>query len=155
MLYVGGTTKYLKGGVHPLMPTKLKGMTSLEIAIIVAIVLVIAVAVGWYLYTTFIASVTGQPTLNVVSAEITANNRQLRLVVVNPGPVDVRIISAEIAGQTVSLSCTGGPVVRVGDSSTCTGSIPAGITLTPGTMLTGRVIVSGGQSFLFNAAVRP
>ncbi len=136
------------------MPTKLKGMTSLEIAIIVAIVLVIAVAVGWYLYTTFVASVTGQPTLNIVSAEVTSSARQLRLLVVNPGPVDVRIISAEIAGQTISLSCNPA-VVRVGGNSTCTGSIPAAIMLTPGTMLTGRVIVSGGQSFLFNAAVRP
>jgi len=45
------------------MPTKVKGMTSLEIAIIVAIVLIIAVAVGWYLYTTFVASTTGQPRL--------------------------------------------------------------------------------------------
>ena len=41
------------------MPAKVKGMTSLEIAIIVAIVLIIAVAVGWYLYTTFVASTTG------------------------------------------------------------------------------------------------
>ncbi len=136
------------------MPTKLKGMTSLEIAIIVAIVLVIAVAVGWYLYTTFVASATGQPRLNVVSAEVISSARELRLLVVNPGPVDVQITSAEIAGQTISLSCTPA-VVRVGESSTCTGSIPAAITLTPGTMLTGRVIVSGGQSFLFNAAVRP
>ncbi len=55
------------------MPTKLKGMTSLEIAIIVAIVLIIAVAVGWYLYTTFVASTTGQPRLNVVSAELSTN----------------------------------------------------------------------------------
>jgi flagellar basal body-associated protein FliL len=69
--YVGDTTKYLKRDVHPLMPTKVKGMTSLEIAIIVAIVLIIAVAVGWYLYTTFVSSVGGQPRLNVVSAEIT------------------------------------------------------------------------------------
>ncbi|MEM0370382.1 MAG: class III signal peptide, partial [Pyrobaculum sp.] len=33
-----------------------RGMTSLEIAVIVAIVLIIAVAVGWYIYTTFVAS---------------------------------------------------------------------------------------------------
>jgi type IV pilus assembly protein PilA len=153
--YVGDTTKYLKRGVNPLMPTKLKGMTSLEIAILVAIVLVIAVAVGWYLYTTFVASVTGQPLLNIVSAEITSSTRQLRVLVVNPGPVDVRITSAEIAGQTISLSCTGGAVVRVGGNSTCTGTIPATITLTPGTMLPGRVILSGGQSFPFHAAVKP
>jgi type IV pilus assembly protein PilA len=43
------------------MPTKVKGMTSIEIAILVAIVLAIAVAVGWYLYTTFAASVGSQP----------------------------------------------------------------------------------------------
>ncbi len=137
------------------MPTKLKGMTSLEIAIIVAIVLVIAVAVGWYLYTTYIASVTGQPRLNIVSAEITSSTRELRLIVVNPGPVDVQINTVEVAGQTVSaLSCTPSPV-GVGQQSTCTGTVPAGITLTPGTMLTGRVILSGGHSFLFNAAVKP
>jgi uncharacterized protein (UPF0333 family) len=130
-------------------------MTSLEIAIIVAIVLVIAVAVGWYLYTTFVASTTGQPRLNVVSADVISSSRELRLLVVNPGPVDVQITSAEIAGQTVSLSCNPSAVVRVGGNSTCTGNIPTAITLTPGTMLTGRVIVSGGQSFLFNAAVRP
>ena len=112
-------------------------------------------AVGWYLYTTAIASVGGQPRLNVVSAELSSSTRQLRLRVVNPGPVDVQIIEAEIAGQIISLSCNTAAVVRVGGNSTCTGSIPAGITLTPGTMLTGRVIVSGGQSFLFNAAVRP
>jgi type IV pilus assembly protein PilA len=137
------------------MPTKLKGMASLEIAIIVAIVLVIAVAVGWYLYTTYIASVTGQPRLNVVSAEIISSTRQLRLLVVNPGPVDVQIINAEIAGRTIDLSCQPAAVVKVGDRAECTGDIPAGIMLTPGTMLTGRVIVSGGHSFLFNAAVKP
>ena len=137
------------------MPTKVKGMTSLEIAIIVAIVLIIAVAVGWYLYTTFVASATGQPRLNVVSAEVDSSERNLRLLVVNPGPVDVQITSAEIAGQLISLSCTPAAVVGVGSNSTCTGTIPTAITLTPGTMLTGRVIVSGGQSFLFNAAVKP
>jgi len=141
------------------MPTKLKGMTSLEIAIIVAIVLVIAVAVGWYLYTTFVASVGGQPRLNVVSAEITGNT--LRLVVVNPGPVDVKVEYAEVAGQTVQLTCEaisgvvqGGDVIKVGAQARCTGQVQ-GVTVTPGTMLPGRVIVSGGQSFMFNAAVKP
>jgi len=35
---------------------KTRGMTSIEVAIIVAIVLVITIAVGWYLYTTFAAT---------------------------------------------------------------------------------------------------
>jgi uncharacterized protein (UPF0333 family) len=149
--YVGNTTKYLKGDVQPLMPTKLKGMTSLEIAIIVAIVLVIAVAVGWYLYTTFVASATGQPRLNVVSAELYTNGT-LRLVLVNPGPVDVQISSVEIAGQVASITPPG--TIRVGQQDTVRVTV-SGVTATPGTMLPGRVILSGGQSFLFNAAVKP
>jgi len=156
--YVGDTTKYLKRGVNPPMPTKLKGMTSLEIAIIVAIVLIIAVAVGWYLYTTFVASTTGQPRLNVVSAELSSSTRQLNLTLVNPGPVDVQISTIEIAGQTVTPSCTTQSgsstlVIKVGDQAKCTANV--GLSVTPGTMLPGRVILSGGQSFPFNALVKP
>ncbi len=147
------------------MPTKLKGMTSLEIAIIVAIVLVIAVAVGWYLYTTFVSSTTGQPRLNVVSAEITASDSTLKLVLVNPGPVDVEISAIEVGGETIQkdqIDCeqvgTSGTVentvIGVGAQAKCTGTVE-GITATPGTMLPGRVILSGGQSFPFNALVKP
>jgi hypothetical protein len=35
---------------------RLKGLTSIELAILLAIIIVIAVAVGWYMYTTFLAS---------------------------------------------------------------------------------------------------
>ena len=161
MPYVGDTTKYLKRDVHTLMPTKLKGMTSLEIAIIVAIVLIIAVAVGWYLYTTFVATTGGQPRLNVVSAEIngtSSGSPKLTLILVNPGPVDVQILNAEVAGQSVTLTCTiqgggSGDVIGVGKQATCTGTV--GVSATPGTMLPGRVILSGGQSFPFNAVVKP
>jgi len=132
------------------MPTKLKGMTSLEIAIIVAIVLIIAVAVGWYLYTTFVASTTGQPRLNVVSAELSASNGQLRLVLVNPGPVDVQIASVEIGGTAIPTTAT----ITVGQQTTLTVTVQ-GLTATPNTMLPGRVILSGGQSFPFNALVKP
>ena len=130
------------------MPTKVKGMTSLEIAIIVAIVLVIAVAVGWYLYTTFIAAGTGQPRLNIVSAEITGN--KLKLVVVNPGPVDVEISHIEIAGQVFKKEQT----IAVGERADVEVTV-SGVNAVPGTMLPGRVILKGGQSFMFNAAVKP
>lgn len=130
------------------MPTKLKGMTSLEIAIIVAIVLIIAVAVGWYLYTTFVATATGQPRLNIVSAEITGST--LKLLVVNPGPVDVQISQVEIAGQLFPKVET----IPVGSNKTVTVTV-TGVTAVPGTMLSGRVILSGGQSFPFNAVVKP
>jgi len=135
------------------MPTKLKGMTSLEIAIIVAIVLVIAVAVGWYLYTTFVASATGQPRLNVVSAEITGasgGSPQLTLILVNPGPVNVQISAVEIAGHVFQVTQT----IDVGQQVTLPITV-TGVTATPGTMLPGRVILSGGQSFPFNALVKP
>ncbi len=132
------------------MPTKVKGMTSLEIAIIVAIVLIIAVAVGWYLYTTFVASATGQPRLNVVSAELSSSTRELKLVLVNPGPVEVQISSVEIAGQVIPATRT----IPVGNQTTVTVTA-SGVTATPGTMLSGRVILSGGQSFPFNALVKP
>jgi len=132
------------------MPTKLKGMTSLEIAIIVAIVLIIAVAVGWYLYTTFVATTGGQPRLNVVSAELSSSTRELKLVLVNPGPVDVQIRSVEIAGQVVDVTRT----IPVGDRADVTVTV-SGVNAVPGTMLPGRVILSGGQSFPFNAVVKP
>jgi len=143
------------------MPTKLKGMTSLEIAIIVAIVLVIAVAVGWYLYTTSIAAFGGQPRLNIVSAELSSSTSELKLRVVNPGPVDVKVDYAEVAGETVQLSCrpvsqndqVQGNVIKIGSQAECTGQVQ--VRATPGTMLSGRVILSGGQSFMFNAAVKP
>jgi len=135
------------------MPTKLKGMTSLEIAIIVAIVLIIAVAVGWYLYTTFVASTTGQPRLNVVSAELSSGAKELKLVLVNPGPVDVQISSIEIAGQVISQADINPNVIKIGNQTTVT--VKVGVSATPGTMLPGRVILSGGQSFPFNAVVKP
>ena len=130
------------------MPTKLKGMTSLEIAIIVAIVLIIAVAVGWYLYTTFIAAAGGQPRLNIVSAEITGD--ELKLVVVNPGPVDVKISHIEIAGQVFEKEQT----IPVGERADVTVTV-TGVNAVPGTMLPGRVILSGGHSFPFSAVVKP
>jgi hypothetical protein len=114
----------------------------------VAIVLVIAVAVGWYLYTTFIAAAGGQPRLNIVSAELTGET--LKLVVVNPGPVDVQISQIEIAGQVFDHEQT----IRVGQRADVEVTV-SGVSAVPGTMLPGRVILSGGQSFPFSAVVKP
>lgn len=146
------------------MKPKVKGMTSLEIAVIVAIVLIIAVAVGWYLYTTFVASTTGQPRLNVVSAEVYAGQQsKLKLTLVNPGPVDVEIGSVELSGQVYQgsqVNCQGtqqgtvGPVIKVGGQATCEVTLQQA-SYVAGTMLPGRVILSGGQSFPFQATVKP
>ena len=140
------------------MPAKVKGLTSLEIAIIVAIILIIAVAVGWYLYTTFTASATGQPRLSVVKAEIKAYPApELKIRLVNPGPVRLEIANIEVAGVSpTTMSCSGGLVVDVGYETECTVVYGSGsLTATPGTMLAGRVILRGGHSFPFNALVVP
>jgi type IV pilus assembly protein PilA len=152
--YVGGTTKYLKKDVHPLMPTKLKGMSSVEIAIIAAILLVIAVAVGWYLYTTFVASIGSQPQINIVSAMGYQSNNSLRLEVFNPGPVAVRVTQIEVAGVPLSLAT---PVdINVGQRRVVSVAVPSSVaTLVAGTMISGRVILAGGQTFPFTASVRP
>jgi type IV pilus assembly protein PilA len=77
------------------MPTKIKGMTSVEIAIIVAVVLAIAVAVGWYLYTTFSASVGSQPQIRVVSA-VAFSNGTIKIEVENMGGARVIFMRAEV-----------------------------------------------------------
>jgi len=142
------------------MPTRLKGMTSLEIAILIAIVLIIAVAVGWYVYTTFIASATGQPRITILSAEITvpsSGSPQLKVRIANPGPVPVRIESIEIEGHSSALLGSphcGGLNVGVGGQVECRGPL-TGFPARPGTVVSGRVILSGGHSFPFNAAVKP
>ncbi len=152
MLYVGGTTKYLKRDVHPLMPTKLKGMTSVEVAIIAAIVLVIAVAVGWWLYTTYVAHIGAQPKAQVISAVGYQGNNSIRLVVFNPGPHPIRITQVEVAGSPLTISVVDIPV---GEQRVVSVTVPGHVArLIAGTTITGRVILAGGQSFPFTALVR-
>jgi uncharacterized protein (UPF0333 family) len=131
------------------MPTKLKGMTSLEIAIIVAIVLVIAVAVGWYLYTTFVASTTTQGRLAISSAEYHLPNT-LKLSVTNPGPQEVTITTVVLQGTKCGDSHS--IKVRVGETKEFTAN--CSVSATPGTMLPGYIVTSVGTTFPFNAIVR-
>jgi uncharacterized protein (UPF0333 family) len=132
------------------MPSKLKGMTSLEIAIIIAIVLVIAVAVGWYLYTTFVASTTTQGRIAVSSAEYDSVNKVLTLHVTNPGPQEVTITTVVLHG----IKC--GDVntkLQVGESKRFPVS-GCSIAATPGTMIPGYIVTSVGTTFPFTAVVR-
>ncbi len=135
------------------MPTKLKGMASVEIAIIAAILLIIAVAVGWYLYTTFVANIGANPQVQIISAMGYEGDNSLRLVIFNPGPVAARITHVEVAGTPLRV----GPVnIEVGQQRVVSVTVPTGVaTLVAGTTITGRVILSGGQTFPFTAAVRP
>jgi len=132
------------------MPTKLKGMTSLEIAIIVAIVLVIAVAVGWYLYTTFVASTAAHGRLSISSAEFFNGTKQLRLYVTNPGPQNATIQSIVLQGTT----CTSSSVtISVGQSRVVNATC-SNVKATPGIMLSGYIVTTAGTSFPFSAVVR-
>jgi uncharacterized protein (UPF0333 family) len=133
------------------MPTKLKGMTSLEIAIIVAIVLVIAIAVGWYLYTTFAAA--GQQSGLVVTSAVinkpSSGDACLLLKVTPQGAASVEITSVEVAGSTfksdINVTQVTGPVtVKV---------TLANLNVAVGQVLTGRVVLSSGAMAPFTATV--
>ena len=133
------------------MSTKLKGMTSLEIAIILAIVLVIAVAVGWYLYTTFVASTATQGRLAISNAEYLVDYGQLRLFISNPGPQNITVKVAVLNG----MQCT--ELVKrygVGESDWYIVSCSLSGPLPPGTMVPGYIVTTVGTTFPFNAIVR-
>lgn len=126
-----------------------KRMTGQEIAIMVAVALIVAAAIGWNLNTTFVASYTEYPRLDVVSAELSVGTRQLTVKVVNSGPVNVQISKIELNGTVYSVQ----KLLEVGRNATITVTVNG--TYTPGTMLQGKVILSSGESFPFMAAVMP
>ncbi len=147
MPYVGNTKKYLKRGVKPLMSTK--GMTSIEIAILVAIVLAIAIAAGWYLYTTFSAAVGAQPPLRIVSAIAFANGT-IRLEVINTGSSGIGIVRAEVFDRVYP--------VRGGGVWTDPGShvivyVDTGRGWRIGSIIQGKLIAADGQVLPFSARV--
>lgn len=132
------------------MPTKTRGMTSLEIAIIVAIVLVIAIAVGWYLYTTFAAA--GQQTgLTATKATIYVTkdgNVYLYVTLVPQGAAQVAISSIEVAG--VSIPCTSSNLVKAPGEYVIELS---SVSVSVGQVLTGRIVLASGAISPFTATV--
>jgi len=125
---------------------KTKGMTSLEIAIIVSIVLVIAIAVGWYLYTTF-SSASQQSGITVTEATIYSDGPTLVLRLVPQGAAQVAIARVEVAGKT--LSCSGATVSSPGEYQVSL----SGLTLAVGQVVSGRVVLSSGAVAPFTATV--
>jgi len=124
---------------------KTKGMTSIEVAIIVAIVLIIAVAVGWYLYTTFAAA--GQQSGLIVKQAKVYDNGMIKLDVVPQGAGQVKIVSVEVAGQPASCNAQ---VVSNATTITCTGP-----KLAVGQVVSGRIVLENGAVALFSATVQP
>jgi len=132
----------------PKLNTKARGMTSLEIAIIVAIVLVIAIAVGWYLYVTF-ASASQQTGLVVTEATIykpQSGEPTILLKVVPQGSAQAQIIRIEVAGQTFTCNTV------VNKPGYLQGSLK-GLTVAIGQTLTGRVVLASGAVSPFTATV--
>jgi len=141
---------------------KTKGMTSLEIAIIVAIILVIAIAVGWYLYNTF-ASAGQRSTLGVQVATVYAVGQQgsisqlllyLQLQPSSPGQ-SVEITGIEIGGKV--LTCTGAYITKPGwymvDLLTKFEDDISQNKIGPGQILSGRILLRDGGTVLFNARI--
>jgi len=140
---------------------KAKGMTSIEVAIIVAIVLVIAIAVGWYLYNTF-ASATQRSTVGVQYAVVYAVGKDkidklylyLRLQPSSPGQ-NLEIINIEIGGKIFSCEnayITGTDWYKLEITSKFSNEIN-NKQIGPGQILAGRILLRDGSTALFNARI--
>jgi len=132
------------------MPTKLKGMTSLEIAIIVAVVLAIAVAAAWYLYSTFAATVGSSAVVRVNSAHAFANGT-IVVVVTNTGSTPVYITQAFVYDRIYTVR--GGSVGVGALGGTATVYVDTGRGMAPGTIIQGRLITRDGYNIPFSARV--
>ncbi len=142
----------------------MKGLTSIELAILLAIIIVIAVAVGWYMYTTFLASTSSSPKLQVVSATY-YTDATLMITVINPGPVNnVGISAIYLSGVQCSVSKVGDttvasgqtPTVPIGGPTTITatcGSSNSPVSSAVGTQLSGQLVTTAGTTFPFTAVV--
>jgi len=131
------------------MPTKVKGMTSLEIAIIVAIVLAIAVAAAWYLYSTFVATVGSSPIVSVRSAYAFSNGT-IVVEVVNTGSASVTLISAEVIDRRYPIR---EGHATIGPSGVATVHIDTGRYLRPGSIIQSKLITAQGHAIPFSARV--
>jgi hypothetical protein len=107
------------------------------------------VAVGWYLYTTFVASTATQGRLSISNAEF--SNGQLRLFITNPGPQAVTVKTVVLNGQTCASEER---TFDVGDSYWYEASCSGVSDVPRGTMLPGYVTTTAGTTFPFNAIVR-
>ena len=131
------------------MPTKVKGMTSLEIAIIVGIVVTIAVAAGWYLYTTFGAVVAGQPLIRVVSG-VAFTNGTIKVDIMNTGGSHVNIIGAYVFDIWYPVRYTS---VHVPPSWQVTVYVDTGRWIRVGSIIQGKLITEEGYVIPFSARV--
>ena len=133
------------------MPTKVKGMTSLEIAIIVVVVLAIAVAVAWYLYSTFAATIDSSSLVAVTSA-VAFTNGTIRVDLLNRGSTVVRIADAFVFDRMYTVR--GGRVISIDPAGgTATVYIDTGRWPRIGSIIQGKLITENGNAIPFSARV--
>jgi len=121
-------------------------MSSLEFAIVAVVVLVVAVAAGWYLYTAFAATKQQIGVLAVQEVKVYEDGSfELRVVPQVVG--QVKIIGVEVAGVTVTLE------QEIAGSDTIKGKVE--VKLTPGQVVSGYVVLDNGAAALFTATVQP
>ena len=131
------------------MPTKLKGMISLEIAIIAVIVLAIAVAAAWYLYSTFSATAGSSPKLHVVNAYAFGNGT-IVVEVMNIGGTKTSVIGAYVFDEWYRVR---GQWVVVTPSDIRTVYIDTGRGLLVGGIVEGKLVTEDGYTTPFTARV--
>jgi len=121
-------------------------MTSLEVAVIVAIVLAVAIAVGGYLYTAFEATKQQVGVLAVQEAKVYEDG-SFELKVVPQVVGRVKIVGVEVASAAVTFE------QEITGPDTIKGKVD--VKLTPGQVVSGRVILDNGAAALFTATVQP
>ncbi len=129
------------------MSTKVKGLTSIEVAVLVGIVLAIAIAVGWYLYSTFAASASGQPHLRVITA-VAYGNGTIRVELVNTGSAGASIIRAEVMGRVYTVR-GGGVWIPAGGQAVV--FVDTGLGFRNGQIVQGVLVSHVGYTVAFSA----
>lgn len=121
-------------------------MSSLEFAIVAAALLIVAVAAGWYLYTAFAATKQQVGVLAVQEARVYEDGSfELRVVPQVVGRV--KIIGVEVAGVAVTFE------QEITGPDTIKGKVD--VELTPGQVVSGRIVLDNGAVALFTATVQP
>jgi len=122
-------------------------MSSLEFAVFAASLLIVAVAAGWYLYTTFVATKQQIGVLAVQEARVYEDGSfELRVVPQVVGRV--KIVGVEVASAAATFDkqeITGPDIIKD----------KVDVKLTPGQAVLGRVILDNGAATLFAATVQP
>lgn len=137
-----------------------RGQVSVERAILLGVVMAITVAVGWYMYTTFLAYIQSSVKISISQAIINGSS-YLQMLVLNQGPVNnVTIIGVYVDNILCRPVSAQGPAFIDGDKVRLgVGGLASltynckGFSGIPGTSVQGYLVLANGASFPFTAYV--